>query len=81
MKATRRRVLSLHSKYRKTLMVYLMALGALKAHFLWQLKPDNKLYQAPPRHMAYALQKPFQEELERLQKQDIIAPLDSQQNI
>ena len=43
--------------------------------FSLQLKPDSKPYQAPPRHVAYALQKPFQEELERLQKQDIIPPL------
>ena len=29
----------------------------------------------PPRHVVYTIQKPFNEELERLQKQDIIAPL------
>ena len=43
--------------------------------FSLQLKPDSKPYQVPPRHMAYALQKPFKEELEQLQEQDIIAPL------
>ena len=43
--------------------------------FSLQLKPDSKPYQVPLRYMAYALQKPFKEELERLQKQDIIAPL------
>ena len=43
--------------------------------FSLQLKPDSKPYQAPPRHMAYALQKLFKEELAQLQEQDIIAPL------
>ena len=41
-----------------------------------QIKPDSKPYQAPPRHVGYALQKLFKEELERLQQQDIITPLD-----
>ena len=40
-----------------------------------QLKPDSKPYQAPPRCNTYALHRLFQEELERLQKLDIIAPL------
>ena len=31
-----------------------------------QIKPDSKPYQAPQRHVEYALQKPFNEELERL---------------
>ena len=43
--------------------------------FPLQLKPDSKPYQAPPRHVAYALQKSFKEELEHMQKMDIIAPL------
>ena len=43
--------------------------------FSLQIEPDSKPYQAPLRCMAYTLQKPFQEELERLQKQDIIALL------
>ena len=34
-----------------------------------------KPYQVPLRCVAYALQKPFEEELEQLQKEDIIAPL------
>ena len=41
-----------------------------------QLKLDSKPYQLPLRHVVYTLQKPFQEELERQQKQDIIAPLE-----
>ena len=43
--------------------------------FSLQLKPDSKPYQAPPWCMAYALQEPFHDELERLQQQDIITPL------
>ena len=47
----------------------------LKGTFSLQLKPDRKLYQVPLRHVAYVLQKPFKEELECLQKMDIITPL------
>ena len=43
--------------------------------FLLELKPDSKPHQVPLRCVAYALQKPFDEELKRLQKQDIMAPL------
>ena len=43
--------------------------------FSFQLNPDSKPYQALLRYVAYALQKPFQDELDRLQQQDIIAPL------
>ena len=43
--------------------------------FSLQLTPDSKPYQVPPRHMAYALQKPFKEELKWLQELDIITPL------
>ena len=42
--------------------------------FSLQLKLHSKPYQAPPRHVAYALQKPFKE-LQRLQELDIIMPL------
>ena len=50
-------------------------IGCFKGTFSSQLKPDSKPYHAPPRHVAYALQKPFKEELEHLQKMDIIPPL------
>ena len=40
-----------------------------------QLKPGSKPYQVLLRHVAYAHQKPFQEELGRLQKPNIIVPL------
>ena len=44
--------------------------GCFKGTFLLQLKPDSKLYQAPPRHVVYALQNPFKEELEHLQRME-----------
>ena len=50
-------------------------IGCFKGTFSLQLKPDSKPYQASPRHVAYVLQKPFKEELECLQKMDIITPL------
>ena len=50
-------------------------IGCFEGTFSLQLKPDSKPYQVPPRHMAYALQKPFKEELEWLQEQIIIIPL------
>ena len=39
------------------------------------VKLDSKPYQVPLRCVAYALQKPFKEELEWLQQQDIITSL------
>ena len=50
-------------------------IGCFKDAFSLQLKPDSKPYQVPPRCMAYALQKPFKEELKQLQELDIITPL------
>ena len=50
-------------------------IGCFKGTFSLQFKPNSKQYQAPPKHVAYALQKPFKEELECLQKMDIITPL------
>ena len=41
--------------------------GCFDGTFSLQLKPDSKQYQPPSRQVAYALQKPFQEELDRLQ--------------
>ena len=48
------------------------AIGCFKGTFSLQLKPDSKSYQAPPRCVAYVLQKPFKEELKCLQEMDII---------
>ena len=51
-------------------------IGCFEGTFSLQLKPDSKLYQVPPRHVAYAFQKKtFKEELECLQRMDIINPL------
>ena len=50
-------------------------IGCFDGTLSLQLKPDSKPYQVPLRCMAYVLQKPFEEESERLQKQDIIGPL------
>ena len=38
-------------------------IGCFKGTFSLQLKPDSKLYQVPLRHVVYALQKPFKDEL------------------
>ena len=50
-------------------------IGYFEGTFSLQLKPDSRPYQAPPRHVAYVLQKPFKEELECLQGMGIIALL------
>ena len=55
--------------------MYLMELGALKAHSLYSSSQRANWYQAPPSGVAYALQKPFKEELEWLQKMDTITPV------
>ena len=49
--------------------------GCFDAMFSLQVKPDSKPYQVPPRQITYVLQKPFKEELERLQQHDIITPV------
>ena len=49
--------------------------GCFKGTFSLQLKSDSKPYQMPHRCVVYALQKPFKEEQEHLQKMDIITPL------
>ena len=50
-------------------------IGCFDWMFSLQVKLDSKPYQALPRHIAYALQKLFKEEMERLQQQDIITSL------
>ena len=44
--------------------------------FSVQVEEGSQAYQAPPRRVAYMLQKPLKGELEWLQKQQIIVPLD-----
>ena len=43
--------------------------------FSLQVKADSKPYLVQPLHVAYALQKPFKEELELLKQEDIIPQL------
>ena len=50
-------------------------IGCFEGTFSLQLTPDSKPYQAPPRCVAYMLQKLFKDELDQLQKLDIITPL------
>ena len=39
-------------------------IGCFEGTFSLQVKPDSKPYQAPPRHVVYALQKPLHDKLE-----------------
>ena len=47
-------------------------IGCFDGTFSLQVTLDNQPYQVLPRHVVYALKKPFKEELEWLQQQDII---------
>ena len=51
------------------------SIGCFKGTLSVKVKDNAKPYQMPLRHIAYALQEPFRKELERLQEQQIIAPL------
>ena len=51
-------------------------IGCFEGIFLLQLKPDSRPYQVPPRCVAYVLQKPFKDKLDRLQQLDIITQLE-----
>ena len=51
------------------------SVGCFEGTFSLQLKPNSRPYQVPPRHVAYALQKPFKDKLDRLQQLDIITLL------
>ena len=51
------------------------SIGCFEGTFSLQVKEGNHPYQTPPRRVAYALQKPLQEELEQLQKQQLITLL------
>ena len=50
-------------------------IGCFEGPYSLQLKPHSKPYQVQSRHVAYALQEPFKEELGWLQEMDIITPL------
>ena len=51
------------------------SIGCFEGTVSLQFKPDSSPYQAPPRCVAYVLQKPFKDELDQLQRMDIITPL------
>ena len=44
-------------------------IGCFDGTFKLQVREGSHLYQAPPRRVAYTLQEPLKEELERFQKQ------------
>ena len=73
--ADKRKSKKLMQRIHKVFGIVFNGIGCFKGTFSLQLKPDSKPYQAPPRHVAYALQKLFKEELDQLQKMDIITPL------
>ena len=52
-----------------------MVLGASKAHSLYSSSQTANCTKCHPRHVVYALQNPFKEGLDQLQKMDIITPL------
>ena len=51
------------------------SIGCFEGTFYLQLKLDSKPYQVLSRHVAYALQKLYKEELQQLQELDIITLL------
>ena len=55
-------------------------IGCFKGTFSLQLKPDSRPYQAPPRHEAYMLQKPFKEELRMIVEDGHHHPIGGRQN-
>ena len=74
--ADKRKSRAMTQKINKTFRNVCNGIGCFEGTFSLQLKPDSKPYQAPPRCMAYALQKPFKEELECLQGMGIITCLE-----
>ena len=73
--ADKRKSSAMMQKIHETFGNILNGIGCFKGTFSLQLNPNSKPYQVPPRHVAYALQKLFKEELENLQEMDIITPL------
>ena len=73
--ADKRKSSELMQKIHNTFRGVINGIGCFKGTFSLQLKPNSKPYQVSPRHVAYALQKLFKEELDHLQRMDIITPL------
>ena len=55
--ADKRKSSTMMQKIHETFGDIFNGIGCLEGTFSLQLKPDSKPYQAPPRHVAYALQK------------------------
>ena len=54
----------------KNLQMFFPGIGYFKGTFSLQGKDGVKLYQTPPRHIAYMFQEPIKKELERLQQEE-----------
>ena len=52
-----------------------VGIGCFKGTFSLKVKEDTKLYQVPTIHVAHTQQEPFRKKLERLQEQQMLAPL------
>ena len=74
-KADKRKSSKLTQRVRNIFDNIFNGIGCFEGTFSLQLKPNGKPYQVPLRHVAYVLWKLFKEELDHLQKQDIITPL------
>ena len=57
--ADKRKSIQLMQKIHNTFGDVFNGIGCFRGTFSLQLKPDSKPYQVPPRHVAYALQKPL----------------------
>ena len=73
--ADKRKSSDLTQKIHNTFVDVFHGIGCFECTFSLQLKLESKPYQVPPRHVVYVLHKSFKEELEHLQKMDIITPL------
>ena len=60
----KRKSIKLTQKYTMCLIMSLMVLGALKGHFHCSSSLIASPIKMPQRHVAYALQKPFKDELD-----------------
>ena len=73
--ADKRKSSELTQKIHNTFGDVFNGIGCFEGTFSLQPKPNSKPYQVPPRCVAYMLQTLFKEELDHLQRMDIITPL------
>ena len=64
----------LHKTFHSKCSNVFMEIGCFKGTFKLRLREGSHPYQAIPRRVAYALQQPHKEEVDKLQKQEIIVP-------